>query len=64
MSIDTLLLFCQALNLSPTTLLLDEAVLPADGAETMRALNACLLECTEEQRRNLLETARLFIRKN
>lgn len=63
MSIDTLLLFCNALKVSPTMLLLGSAVAPDGGAETMAALNACLMECTEEQRRNLLETARLFTKK-
>ena len=63
MSIETLLQFCQALNLSPTTLLLGDAVMPADGADIVAALHACLMECTEEQQRNLLETARLFTQR-
>ena len=62
MSIETLLLFCKALELSPNTLLLGEAAgIGADSLE--QQILSGLVECTEEQKQSILQTIRLFTRR-
>ena len=63
MSIDTLLLFCRALRLSPSTLLLGEAIPFPQESDSSQQILAALSECTEEQRENILQTIRLFTRR-
>ena len=60
MSIDTMLAFCRALSVTPSTLLLGEATACADPSDTMNQIMEILAECTEEQRRSVLEMLRLF----
>lgn len=62
MSIETLLLFCKALGLSPNTLLLGEAV--CAGTDTLeQQILSGLAECTEEQKQSILQTICLFTRR-
>ncbi len=63
MSIDTLLILCQGLQLSPSTLLLGEAVPELDAAGIIPQIVGGLKECTEEQRQCILQTVRLFTRR-
>lgn len=60
MSIDTLLLFCEVLELTPSSLLLGEVLPYAGTADTMSQIALGLTECTPEQLQNILETVRLF----
>lgn len=60
MSINTLLAFCQSLEISPSTLLLGEPVASYDTTDVTSQINAALSECTEEQKENILQTIRLF----
>ena len=63
MSIDTLLSFCQALRISPSTLLLGETAPFAEGDDSSAEILAALSECTQEQRQNILQTIRLFTQR-
>lgn len=63
MSIDTLMLLCSALRLSPSTLLLGEAIPFPQESDSSQQILAALSECTEEQRENILQTIRLFTRR-
>lgn len=62
MSIETLLLFCKTLHLSPNTLLLGE-VQPADGSSLEQQILSGLSECTEQQKLSILQTIRLFTQR-
>lgn len=62
MSIETLLLFCRALNLSPNTLLLGDSIPDSASPIDEQILNG-LAECTPEQKQLLLDTIRLFTRR-
>lgn len=62
MSIDTLLLFCKALELSPNTLLFGDA-LPDESAPLEQQILSGISECTEEQKESVLQMIRLFTRK-
>ena len=63
MSIDTLLLFCEALARTPSSLLLGD-VLPFSGsADIISQIILGLAECTQEQLQNILETIRLFTQR-
>lgn len=62
MSIETLLLFCKVLGLSPNTLLLGEIV--AGEADSLdHQILAGLSECTEQQKQSILQTIRLFTQR-
>ena len=63
MSIDTLLLFCQALRVSPSSLLLGETIPFVEGADSSAEILTALSECTQEQRLNILRTIRLFTKR-
>lgn len=63
MSIETLLLFCEALKLSPSTLLLGSAVPTGEENDLTTQIMAGLSECTEEQRQSILHTIRLFTQR-
>lgn len=60
MSIETLLAFCRALELSPSTLLLGESVASFDTTDVTSQIISALAECTEEQKQSILQTIRLF----
>ena len=60
MSIDTLLVLCSGLHLSPSTLLLGEAVPDFDSTDISEQIMNGLVECSEEQRQCILQTIRLF----
>lgn len=62
MSIDTLLLLCKALELSPNTLLFGDAV-PDEEAPLEQQILSGISECTEEQKESVLQMIRLFTRK-
>ena len=64
MSIETMLALCHVLFLTPTVLLLGETVpFSRDSdADIIEQICAGLVECTEEQRKNILQTIRLFTR--
>ena len=62
MSIDTLIAFCQALRMSPSTLLLGQAVPSFDDSDVTSQIVMGLAECTSEQRESVLQTIRLFTR--
>lgn len=63
MSIETLLLFCEALKLSPSTLLLGDAVPVCEENDLISQIVAGLSECSEEQQISILNTVRLFTRR-
>ncbi len=60
MSIETLLAFCKALEVSPTTLLLGEPVVDFDTTDVTAQIITALPECTDEQKQSILQTIRLF----
>lgn len=60
MSIDTLLAFSQALRMSPSMLLLGQAIPSFDDSDISSQIIAGLAECTAEQRESVLQTIRLF----
>lgn len=60
MSIETLISFCRALEVSPTTLLFGEAVASFDTTDTTAQIISALPECTEEQKLTILQIIRLF----
>lgn len=62
MSIETLLLFCKVLKMSPNTLLLGEVV-PAEDAGIEQQIQEGLSVCTEEQKLSILQTIRLFTQR-
>ena len=62
MSIETLLLFCKVLNLSPNTLLFGDAA-PVETDSLDQQILSGLAECTEEQKRSILQTIRLFTQR-
>ena len=62
MSIETMLLFCKVLHLSPNTLLFGDAH-PIQEGTTEQQILACLAECTEEQKQSILQTVRLFTQR-
>lgn len=62
MSIETLLLFCRVLRLSPNTLLLGCASSDESDSISQQILSG-LAECTEEQKLSILQTIRLFTRR-
>lgn len=64
MSIDTLLVLCQGLKLSPSTLLLGEVVPEFDTTGIVARIVSGLKECTEEQRQCILQTVCLFTRRD
>lgn len=64
MSIETLLLFCEALKLSPSTLLLGDAVPAYEDSDLTAQIVAGLSECSEEQQISILNTIRLFTRRS
>ena len=60
MSIDTLLAFCHALRISPSTLLLGDAIPSQDDSDVTSKIMAGLSECSAEQKESVLQTIRLF----
>lgn len=62
MSIETLLLFCKVLKLSPNTLLLGDSV-PSEDIPIDRQILSGLSECTEEQKQSILQMIRLFTQR-
>lgn len=62
MSIGTLLSFCKALELSPNTLLLGEAILEEKTSLEQQIMSG-LSECTEQQKLSILQTIRLFTQR-
>lgn len=63
MSVDMMLRLCFALRMSPSTLLLGEALPSLDDADIISQITTGLTECTEEQKENILQTIRLFTRR-
>ena len=62
MSIETMLLFCKALKLSPNTLLLGDAVQGEQG-DADRQITSGLADCTQEQKESILQMIRLFTKR-
>lgn len=62
MSIETLLLFCRALELSPNTLLLGAAT-PDEAGTIEQQILSGLRECTPEQKQSILQMIRLFTQR-
>ncbi len=63
MSIDTMLLLCSELKMSPSTMLLGNSVTEMDESGSVAKINAGLAECTEEQRQGILTIVRLLTQK-
>ena len=63
MSIDMLLRLCGALKFSPSTLLLGDAIPDMGDSNITAQIMAGLAECSEEQKQNILQTIKLFIKR-
>nr|DAZ06978.1 MAG TPA: helix-turn-helix domain protein [Caudoviricetes sp.] len=63
MSINTLMQFSCALQLSPSTLLMGSSLPFATGVDSVQQIMNALAECTEEQKQNILQTIRLFTKR-
>ncbi len=64
MSIETMLGFCEALKMSPSMLLLGESLpelfASEEEAQITQQIIAVLSECTVDQKKGILQIARLF----
>ncbi len=67
MSIETMLGFCNVLKMSPSMLLLGEALpemfVIGEDAQLDRQIMTVLAECTAEQKMGILQIARLFTQR-
>lgn len=63
MSINTLMQFSCALQLSPSTLLIGSSLPFATGVDSVQQIMNALAECTEEQKQTILQTIRLFTKR-
>ncbi len=63
MSIDTLMLLCQALNLSPTGLLTGNSMRFSDDHEIIMQIFDCILTCTDEQKKIIYDVVRQFTQR-
>ena len=63
MSIETLLQLCGTLRMSPSTLMLGEAVPDLGAEDTIGQIAAGLAECTQEERESVLQIVRLLTKK-
>ena len=64
MSIETLLEFSRVLRMSPSVILLGEALPFSGEGDLTQQIMQGLGECTEEQQRGILEIIRLFAKRS
>ncbi len=60
MAVETLLQFCRVLRLSPSVILLGEALPFSEEGKALQQISLGASECSDEQQRGILEIIRLF----